>query len=471
MDDSKYVFHASIEKNKDGLYDVYFPVLKSGGCGFRDFESTINFAGELLSEILLDFDSEKAEELQKEDKRSLSGQNNLYATKADIKLYSTHIKQDLKKDYSSNYSAMQENEEKTAEPPMHGVNMVSYGKSNTSVAKGSKSKKTRFLIIAAAIVCLIACISIINGINERNWEKEIEETIQGSRDHISSHEYEQGYRSLDSLRDNPETGHYAIEIESLYDYALLKDCRENNGGLTIEEQYEYSQNMMFETDDELYKDAANLSVEIKNEYEEEKKRIAEEEAKQAVKEEAKEAKERKEYLEKLSTTIPFEGMESKYIDCTMCGAHNYEENELSGMHIDYDLLCYWQTETENWFRVYIKDDEVVEVEELRQQHNYWDDDGFPIVEDLKKVKKEIIDEYGSDRDAGVDSYWTGKEYADKCADKFIKALKEKKEYSSSSEEDLKTIGWINAYDYWLKNQKVKFYDVQDYYDSISDSEN
>jgi hypothetical protein len=50
----------------------------------------------------------------------------------------------------------------------------------------------------------------------------------------------------------------------------------------------------------------------------------------------------------LATTIPFEGMESQYVDCTMCGAHHYEENELSGMLIDYDLLCYWQTETENW---------------------------------------------------------------------------------------------------------------------------
>jgi len=439
--------YKAIYRENQGYYTISFPELDVDAIGFKSLADSKSFARDLLAEILIDRERGEARLISQQPIVDESMDGGI-SESVEINIDS----------YKEKFSSFENRTFKRDE--ISTENEISQEKTLTAHATGKLSlldkvsKRMVVVTAAAVIVCLIACISIINGINERNWENEIQETIQVSRNHISSQEYEQGYRSLDSLRDNPETGDYAVEIESLYDYALLKDSRENSGGLTIEEQYECSQKMMFETDDELYQDAANLAAEIKNEYDEEQRRKAEEEAKQAVKEEAEEAKERKAYLEKLSTTIPFEGMEEEFIDCTACGAHS-EETIGQELYSGTFNLYRWYIDDEQVMEVYCKNGEVdfadIPVFNDGSISDYWTDDRKPLFESKKKTPKFYSPESNHDED--LDKYLTGKAYADDKLDEYRKELGVK--YSSLTSDEIDNVAWVKAFNAWLNMHSPK----------------
>lgn len=187
------------------------------------------------------------------------------------------------------------------------------------------------------------------------------------------------------------------------------------------------------------------------------------------KEEAKEAAERKKIVEDLAQTEPYEGMDAEYIDCTSCGAHDYDENAAHGNEDEYDLLCYWHTrdttslERKQFLRVYIKAGKVVKT----QNWGYRKEDGSldmdAILEDRKDNKKLLSG------DEEVDNAWTGKEYADSKLESFMEAVNQDEKYQALDNDSKKAIAWCKALDYWLEKKEAEHYDVEQYYEAIRNS--
>lgn len=218
------------------------------------------------------------------------------------------------------------------------------------------------------------------------------------------------------------------------------------------------------SDDDKTTDTDTSAVEVQEETE-----TAESvEPEKTPEEEAKEAKERRQVVEEISQSEPFEGMAAEYIDCTSCGAHDYDENALHGNEDEYDLLCYWHTRDtseleRSWFmRVYIKDGKVTDI----QHRDYWTDGTL----DLDKVLEDRKDNTNLlSGDTEVDNSWTGKEYADTKWESYLETVNSDGKYQALDNDSKEAIAWCKALDYWLEKKEAEHYDVEQYYETIRNS--
>lgn len=215
------------------------------------------------------------------------------------------------------------------------------------------------------------------------------------------------------------------------------------------------------SDDEKTTDTDTNAVEVQEETEAtepaEPEKTPEEEAKAAI--------ERKKTVEEYSQLIPFEGMDVEYIDCTSCGAHNYDEDSEDE---DYDWLYYWETRDtseleRSWFmRVYIKDDKVTDI----QRRDYWND-GVLDLDMVLEDRKDNAQLLSGDEE--VDSAWTGKEYADSKLDSYKEIVEQDEKYQSLDNESKEAIAWCKALDYWLEKKEARHFYMEQYHETIRNS--
>ena len=218
------------------------------------------------------------------------------------------------------------------------------------------------------------------------------------------------------------------------------------------------------SDDDNAKDADTTTVETQEESNtEETAEVAEPE--KTPEEEAKVAKERRETVEEYVQIYPYEGMDAEYIDCTACGAHDYDEDDDDG---EYDLLCYWHTRDtseleRSWFmRAYIKDGKVIET----QTRDYWKDGSLDldmVLEDRKDNAKLLSG------DEEVDNAWTGKEYADSKMESYMEIVENEEKYQSLDNDSKEAIAWCKALDHWLEKKEAEHFYMEQYWETVRNS--
>ena len=466
--DNVYTFNIIIAHDEDA-WRISIPALEIEGTGYQDYNRSIEFARDMIAEYLMSLPTSEIVEKAFENNNITSDLQGAIPIEIDLDSYKKESRAKSERNYDQSLDANLNKEDSN----LISTQITELKNKATSHIEDYVNRIPNKKAIIAAILAIIICatgVSVSNSIKDYRQSKYIEQTMQSSRENIKNGNYDDACDELTKLFGAKGTDSHKKEIDSLYNYSYMKNERQKSSPVGITKQYDCSKKIAFDSDDEFYKDAEKLKTEIKEEYDadqkekqaarqkaDEEKREREKQA--AIEAEKQEAKKMRDYYEKLATTIPFEGMELKYIDCTACGAHDYEETSISGGD-KYDMAYYWQTEKAGWFRVYSKDDIIVKTETLKFLDNCWKDDGLPNVDEIRSLKKPIIDEYGSTRDIEVDEYWTGKEYADTKYKEYKKEMKKSDAYNEYSEDELDNIAWIKAFNHWLENHNPRFYDAR-----------
>ena len=462
---------------KTGLnYTIEFPDFGVCGEGYSSLEETKKFARDYLAEIILAYRSDGKPLPAHIDKKPDEGGQDVSVEVIDIDVEKyneigqriasrTYIKQAVSQEGVSTLKPFL-NEKEKGKISTHITELKNKARDHIEdYVNRIPHKKAMAAAILAIIICATG-VSVSNSIKDYRQSKYIEQTMQSSRENIKNGNYDDACDELTKLFGAKGTDSHKKEIDSLYNYSYMKNERQKSSPVGITKQYDCSKKIAFDSDDEFYKDAEKLKTEIKEEYDadqkekqaarqkaDEEKREREKQA--AIEAEKQEAKKKREYLEKLATTIPFGGMEEEYIDCTACGAHT---TETIGQKL-YDLST-GDYKPHNIYEWHIDDELVLTVfcEDGKVDHynnpvysdgsisDYWTDDEEPLFESKSKTKKYYAPD--SDHNYDLDDYLTGKEYADaKYKDKLENLRNDG--YGDLNESDLENIAWIQSYNEWL----------------------
>lgn len=257
----KVVYPACFSQ-EESYYSVYFPDFEVTGKGFQDLDETIEFASNMLGEIVIDYTS-KGIELPKRSESAKNKKNSIYKYIAvDADAYASKARNNGERLFY-----IQE-DLKTAET-------IDNAKTYTFLGKTIALKKIIIITILAsmAIAFLMVLSNISYNHTQEKWQKRIEEEqaaadeyIQQARDDIKREVYKKAQDDLDAIYglDDIDYKYRYSERNSLYYYAELLSMRSN--GAIVDDLYELIDEIEFAQDDEFYEDYQAVKNAIINEY-------------------------------------------------------------------------------------------------------------------------------------------------------------------------------------------------------------
>lgn len=431
-------------------YSIYFPDFGVTGNGFSDLDETIDFASNLLGEIVIDYVS-KGLQLPSRSEITDNEDNTYKNIVIDADFYAHKAEENRKRLFyeQEELAATDVFEKKTIQK--HYIN-------------GVTKKKTIAIILAA--VLLLASIGVISSISERREEERrqaqkeaemilVDEYIQQARTDIKQEKYNTALEELDKIPNAIEiadTNYRLSERDTLYSYSKLLSLRNDSSSIT--DQYELLDKIQFSETDEFHDDYYAVKADVEKEYSYE--RLIEE-----VQASGTERKRR----EKLAKSLPYEGMSEEDISCTAVGAYSVKHYNLifrpygfEGCDIIYDWNTALPVNHSSIVTLEVGvDDGVVMAVRKDMELWAWDDDTPLFLEDVYNAKEKDL-EFDKDDKYNVYDYLTGVDFANSKQDVFLEnVLSEYKKSGKYDHEDLREISftdlaWNRAFDYWLNKQ-------------------
>lgn len=248
---------------EDDCYLIHFPDFGVTGKGFKDLNETIEFASNMLGEMIIDYKA-KGKELPKHSVLSESGGECEFTKniEVDADVYALKAKNNRER------LLLAQEHLKDAEPSNNKKSFILFGK---------EIELKKIIIIAIIASVAIALLMVLSDISynhtEEKRQKRIEEEeaaadeyIQQARDDLKQELYKKAQEDLGEIYDLDliEYEYRRSERNSLYHYAELLSMRSN--GAIVDDLYELIDDIEFAKDDEFYDDYQSVKAEIISQY-------------------------------------------------------------------------------------------------------------------------------------------------------------------------------------------------------------